>query len=220
MKKAIMTALLLCVTFLAPQAQEQFDYKLVKEIIDNERTYYNDILKLYLADDPLLRTDDVALIYYGQSYLPTYTGGNDANEKALKSFVATGNQAKMYETAKKILAYNPVSLNALFYAWLSSQSLAKPAEETGSYVKKYLRILEMITTMGDGKSSNNPFRVIVPDDQDHVMYGMLDIENVVSRNLDTKILCNIIGVTPSAKFNSRTMYFDISRYLSHTAKKR
>ena len=49
MKKAIMTALLLCVAFLAPQAQEQFDYKLVKEIIDNERTYYNDILKLYLA---------------------------------------------------------------------------------------------------------------------------------------------------------------------------
>ena len=78
----------------------------------------------------------------------------------------------------------------------------------------------MITSMGDGKSSDNPFRVIVPDDQDHVMYGMLDIENVVSRNLDTKILCNIIGVTPSAKFNSRTMYFDISRYLSHTAKKR
>ena len=38
MKKAIMTALLLCVAFLAPQAQEQFDYKLVKEIIDNERT--------------------------------------------------------------------------------------------------------------------------------------------------------------------------------------
>ncbi len=220
MKKTALTAILFCLAFITATAQEQFDYKLVKEIIDKERTYYNDILKLYLADDPLLRTDDVALIYYGQSYLPAYTGGNDANEKSLKAYVATGNQAKMYETAKKILSYNPVSLNALFYAWLSSQRLAKPEDETASYVKKYLRILEMITTMGDGKSSTAPFRVIVPDDQDHVMYGMLDIENVHSRNLDTKTLCNIIGVTPSAKFNARTMYFDVSRYLSHTAKKR
>ena len=220
MKKTLLTIALFCLTFTVMQAQEQFDYKLVKEIVDNERTYFNDILKLYLADDPLLRTDDIALLYYGQSYLPAYTGGNDANEKALKSYVASGDQKKIYETANKILAYNPVSLNALFYAWLSSQSIARPEAETSSYVKKYLRILEMITTMGDGKSSNSPFRVIVPDDQDHVMYGMLDIEKVVSRNLDTKNLCNIIGVVPSAKFNARTMYFDVSRYLSHTAKKR
>ena len=92
MKKTILAIALFCLTFTAMQAQEQFDYKLVKEIVDNERTYFNDILKLYLADDPLLRTDDIALIYYGQSYLPTYTGGNDANEKALKSHVASGHQ--------------------------------------------------------------------------------------------------------------------------------
>ena len=73
--------------------------------------------------------------------------------------------------------------------------------------------------MGDGKSSRTPFRVITPDDQEHVMYGMLDIENVKSRNLDTKTLCNIISVTPSAKFNANVMYFDVSRYLSHTSKK-
>lgn len=201
------------------QAQEKFDYKLVKEIVDNERTYFNDILKLYLADDPLLRVDDVALIYYGQTYLPTYKGGNDVNDKALKNYVAENNQLKIYETATKILSYNPVSLNALFYAWLSSQQLLKTEKETKSYVHKYLTLLKMITTMGDGKSSNNPFRVINPDDQDHVMYGYLDIEQVSSRNLDTKTLCNIIRVTPSKKFTSRLMYFDVSRYLAHTSKK-
>ena len=111
-------------------AQEKFDYKLIKEIVDNERTYFNDILKLYLADDALLRTDDVALVYYGQTYLPTYKGGNDINEKTLKKYVAENNQLKIYETANKILSYNPVSLNALFYAWLSSQQLLKPEKET------------------------------------------------------------------------------------------
>ena len=220
MKKTalILTALLF---MLAPvAAQDKFDFKLIKEIVDNERPYFNDILKLYLADDALLRTDDVALIYYGQTYLPTYKGGNDTNEKTLKRYVAENNQLKIYETANKILSYNPVSLNALFYAWLSSQQLLKPEKETKSYVNKYLKILEMITTMGDGKSARSPFRVINPDDQDHVMYGMLDIENVHSRSLDTKTLCNIISVTPSAKFPTRTMYFDVSRYLSHTSKKR
>jgi hypothetical protein len=218
MKKTalILTALLF---MLAPvAAQDKFDFKLIKEIVDNERPYFNDILKLYLADDALLRTDDIALIYYEQTYLPTYNGGNDTNEKTLKRYVADNNQLKIYETANKILSYNPVSLNALFYAWLSSQQLLKPEKETKSYVNKYLKILEMITTMGDGKSSKTPFRVITPDDQEHVMYGILDIENIFSRNLDTKTLCNIISVTPSKKFPSKTIYFDVSRYLVHTAK--
>ena len=76
----------------------------------------------------------------------------------------------------------------------------------------------MITTMGDGKSSSTPFRVISPDDQDHILYGKLDIEKVVSRNLDTQTLCNIITVEPTEKFTSRRVYIDVSRYLSHTAK--
>lgn len=220
MKKLSLIAISFFLMLGVAQAQDKFDYKLVKEIVDNERTYFNDILKLYLADDPLLRTDDVALVYYGHSYLPEYKGGNDINEKTLKNYVAENNSSKMYEISKKILSYNPVSLNALFYAWLSSQKLAKPEAEVSSYVHKYLSILEMITTMGDGKSSRNPFRVINPDDQDHVMYGILDIENVNSRNLDTRTLCNIISVTPSNKFPARTIYFDVSRYLSHTSKKK
>ncbi|MBQ5664098.1 MAG: DUF4919 domain-containing protein [Bacteroidaceae bacterium] len=220
MKKLLLTTIALMFMLGPAQAQDKFDYKLVKEIVDNERTYFNDILKLYLADDELLRTDDVALVYYGHSYMPEYKGGNDINEKTLKAYVAENNYTKTYETSKKILTYNPVSLNALFYAWLSSQKLAKPESEVSSYVNKYLRILEMITTMGDGKSSRSPFRVINPDDQDHVMYGILDIENVNSRNLDTRTLCNIVSVTPSSKFPARTMYFDVSRYLSHTSKKK
>ena len=130
MKRIFLIATTLLMMLGTVQAQEKFDYKLVKEIVDNERTYFNDILKLYLADDPLLRVDDVALIYYGQTYLPTYKGGNDVNEKALKIYVAENNQLKIYETATKILSYNPVSLNALFYAWLSSQQLLKTEKET------------------------------------------------------------------------------------------
>lgn len=217
MKKIVTMAALLVATLFA-SAQAQLDYKTIKDIVENEKQYYNDILNVYLNDDPYIRVDDYALVYYGQSFLPAYNGGNDKNEEALKSYAAEGKLMEQYETAKKILEYNPVSLNALFYAWRASEELIKPREETNSYLKKYLGILDMITTMGDGKSSSTPFRVISPDDQDHILYGKLDIEKVVSRNLDTQTLCNIITVEPTEKFTSRRVYIDVSRYLSHTAK--
>ena len=217
MRKIVTMAALLVATLFA-SAQAQLDYKTIKDIVENEKQYYNDILNVYLNDDPYIRVDDYALVYYGQSFLPAYNGANDKNEDALKSYAAEGKLMEQYETAKKILEYNPVSLNALFYAWRASEELIKPQEETNSYLKKYLGILDMITTMGDGKSSSTPFRVISPDDQDHILYGKLDIEKVVSRNLDTQTLCNIITVEPSEKFTSRRVYIDVSRYLSHTAK--
>lgn len=217
MRKIVTMAALLVATLFA-SAQAQLDYKTIKDIVENEKQYYNDILNVYLNDDPYIRVDDYALVYYGQSFLPAYNGGNDKNEEALKSYAAEGKLMEQYETAKKILEYNPVSLNALFYAWRASDELIKPQEETNSYLKKYLGILDMITTMGDGKSSSTPFRVISPDDQDHILYGKLDIEKVVSRNLDTQTLCNIITVEPTEKFTSRRVYIDVSRYLSHTAK--
>lgn len=217
MRKIVTIAALLVATLFA-SAQAQLDYKTIKDIVENEKQYYNDILNVYLNDDPYIRVDDYALVYYGQSFLPAYNGGNDKNEEALKSYAAEGKLMEQYETAKKILEYNPVSLNALFYAWRASEELIKPQEETNSYLKKYLGILDMITTMGDGKSSSTPFRVISPDDQDHILYGKLDIEKVVSRNLDTQTLCNIITVEPTEKFTSRRVYIDVSRYLSHTAK--
>lgn len=217
-KKTFITLVALFITTLAMQAQDKIDLKLIKETVENEKEYFNDILNVYQNDDPYLRKSDIALVYYGQSYLPTYKGGSDANEETLKTFVGENNYRKIYSTAKKILEYNPVSLNALFYAWRSSEALGRPEAETTSYVKKYLGILDMITTMNDGKSSSTAFCVINPDDQDHILYGMLDIENVISRDLDTQTLCNIIRVEPSQKFQSRTMYINVSLPLSHTGK--
>ncbi|MBQ8543458.1 MAG: DUF4919 domain-containing protein [Bacteroidaceae bacterium] len=219
MKRIVIMAAFLATT-LFTYAQESFDYNSIKNIVTNEKEYYNEIINVYKNDDPYIRADHYALVYYGQSFLPTYNGGNDANEEKLKSYAAEGKLINQYETAKKILEYNPVSLNALFYAWRASEELIKPEEETKSYLRKYLGILDMITTMGDGKSSETPFRVISPDDQDHILYGMLDVETVVSRNLDTQTLCNIINIIPTDKFPSRRVYIDVSRYLSHSQQKK
>lgn len=219
MKRIHLTIAALFVAILSVQAQSKLDLNLIKETVENEKEYFNDILNVYLNDDPLIRIDDLALVYYGQSYLTEYRGSNDSNEEELKNHMAKGENNKAYAVAKKILAYNPVSLNALFYAWRTSVALGHSHEESSSYVTKYLNLLNMITTYGDGKSSRTPFYVISPDDQDHILYGMLDIENVKERKLDTETLCNIISVEPSKKFPARTVYINVSRFLSHTSKK-
>lgn len=218
--KKIVTLIAMFIAIMAANAQEQLDYKTIKEIVENEKEYYNDILGVYLSDDPFIRIDDYALVYYGHTFTPEYRGANDTLEDELKNYAAAGDIFKQYETAKKILEYNPVSLNALFYAWRAADELIKPDEETQSYVKKYLGILNMITTNGDGKSSRTPYRVITPDDQDHILYGVLDVNNIISRNLDTGTLCNIVTIEPTEKFQSRKVFFDVSRYLSHTAKEK
>lgn len=219
MKRVFFTLAVLFAAISSIEAQAKLDLKIIKETVETEKSYFQDILNIFLNDDPLLRTDDIALVYYGHSYLPTYNGGNDKNEEELKNQMAKGDTKRVYEISKEILSYNPVSLNALFYAWRSASDLGKPETEVTSYVTKYLNILNMIISYGDGKSSKTPLYVINPDDQDHLLYGIFEIEDVKGRELDTETMCNIITVEPSRKFPSRTMYINISRFLSHTSKK-
>ena len=214
--KKIITALTLClVTFIA-NAQVFLDYATIEDIVKNEREYFDDILNIYKNDDPMIRLDDIALVYYGQAFLPQYNPSGDENEKALKRFHETGNHAEAYNTAKKIMEYNPVSLNALFNLLISSRELGKSQEEFNSYANKYQGILKMITQYGAGNSSESPFRVISPDDQNYVLFHELEIEREISRELDTETLCNIIFVEPNQKYQYRRVYFDLSLYLKHT----
>lgn len=217
MKKFI-TTLVLCFGIFVANAQVFLDYATIEDIVKNEREYFDEIVDIYKNDDPMIRLDDIALVYYGQAFLPQYNPGNDENEKALKRFHDAGNHAEAYNTAKKIIEYNPVSLNALFNLLISSKELGKCKEEFDSYANKYQKILNMITEYGKGNTADSPFKVINPDDQNYVLFHELEIEKEISRELDTETLCNIIVVEPSTKYQYRRVYFDLSLFLKHTSK--
>lgn len=187
-------------------------------IVKHEREYFNEITNLYNSNDPMLHVDDIALVYYGQAFLPQYNPGKDQNEKMLKKLYEEKKNAEAYNVAKNILSYNPVSLNALFCIYIASKELGKSDEECLSYLKKYQNIIDMICHYSDGKSSDTAFRIITPDDQDYIIYGKLQIEDVLSQTLDTETLCNIISVKPSEKFPGRCVYFDLSLFLSQAAR--
>ena len=214
-------ALLFIMLFIAGHAahsQVILDNELIKDIVTNERKYFDEITEIYRNDDPMLRIDDIALIYYGQAFLPEYNPGKDTNEQTLKKLYEEKDNAGVYKVAQKILAYNPVSLNALFCIYIASKELGKSEKEYQSYLKKYQSIIDMICHYGDGKSSDTPFRIITPDDQDYIMFGKLQIEDVISQTLDTETLCNIITVKPSEKYPRHRVYFDLSLFLSQAAR--
>ena len=143
MKKTI-SALILLLACITASAQVVLDNATIEDIVKNERNYFNDITEIYRNDDPLLRIDDIALVYYGQAFLPQYKPGSDENEKELKKLFDENKHQQVYELAKNVLTYNPVSLNALFCIYIASKELDKSEEECASYLKKYNGIIDMI----------------------------------------------------------------------------
>ena len=71
MRRILCASVILLSVLLSVHAQSKLDLKLIKETVENESGYYNDILNIYLTDDPLIRLDDIALVYYGQVLHPT-----------------------------------------------------------------------------------------------------------------------------------------------------
>ena len=216
--KKFLLSIILFFGCTAAFGQLEINDTVIGYIVKHEREYFNEITNLYNSNDPMLHVDDIALVYYGQAFLPQYNPGKDQNEKMLKKLYEEKKNAEAYNVAKNILSYNPVSLNALFCIYIASKELGKSDEECLSYLKKYQNIIDMICHYSDGKSSDTAFRIITPDDQDYIIYGKLQIEDVLSQTLDTETLCNIISVKPSEKFPGRCVYFDLSLFLSQAAR--
>ncbi len=212
--KKILLSMMLLIGSAASYGQAELNDSIIEHIVKNERQYFNEITAIYKSDDPMLHVSDIALVYYGQAFMPHYNPGKDENEKQLKRMHEEKRNADIYNVAKKILTYNPVSLNALFSIYIASKELGKSEEESSSYLKKYQSIVDMICHYGNGKSSDTAFRIITPDDQDYIMYGKLQIEDVISQTLDTETLCNIVSIKPSDKFPASRIYFDLSLFLS------
>lgn len=212
--KKIITSLILSIIVSFSGAQTLLDIETIKEIATTKDDYYKGIVELFNNNDPYLDTNDIAVIYYGQAFRTEYTPTGNRDEVALKKFVDEKDHQSAYNTAKKIIKTNPVSLNAIFNLLVSAKELGKSKEECKSYALKYMQIVNMIAQYGDGKTRATAFKVITPDDQDYILYGVLNIEKVISNELDSETLHNIFVVEPTKEFQSRRVYFDLSLFLN------
>ena len=207
--KILFVAITLQTIVFTAKAQAKIGLETIEDIVKNEQEYFNDIVEIYKSDDPYLRTDDIALVYYGEAFKPT---SKDSKNNLLKKYYSKNNINELYNTATEILKERPASLSALFYAWVAAKEGGRSEEETLSYVNKFNRIVRMIIESGSGKNCESPFRITHPDDQQFIM-AALDIPNSISSKFDPESLCYIHIIKPSEKFQSSVLYFDLTLFL-------
>ena len=65
--KKFLVSIVFSIVALVVAAQGTLDLKTIEETVKNEKQYFNDILQVYRNDDPMIRLDDIALVYYGQA---------------------------------------------------------------------------------------------------------------------------------------------------------
>ena len=217
--KKIFALFALMATLSTANAQIPLDMKLIEEVVNNEKQYFRDIIKVFNTDDPYIRLDDIAIVYYGYAFTPEYNPAKDENEKLLNKYITESNYPMIYKTAQKILSYNPSSLKALFYAWNSGKAIGKSDDEYFPYMNRFMNVLNMIKEYGNGKSANTAFKITHPNDMIHVMHS-LHINGVVSESFDPTTKCSIITIEPSKEFQHRHIYFDISLFLDNETKKK
>lgn len=207
--KFLFVAITLLTIVFTTKAQTRIGLETIEDIVKNEQEYFNDIVEIYKSDDPYLRTDDIALVYYGEAFKPV---SKDSKNNLLKKYYSENNIKELYNTATEILKNRPASLSALFYAWVSAKESGKSEEEALSYVNKFNKIVTMIIESGSGKNSESPFCITHPDDQQFIM-AALDISNSISSKFDTESLCYIHIIKPTEKFQSSVLYFDLTLFL-------
>ena len=207
--KILFVAITLQTIVFTAKAQARIGLETIEDIVKNEQEYFNDIVEIYKSDDPYLRTDDIALVYYGEAFKPV---SKDSKNNLLKKYYSENNIKELYNTATEILKDRPASLSALFYAWVAAKESGKSEEEALSYVNKFNRIVTMIIESGSGKNSESPFRITHPDDQQFIM-AALNIPNSISSKFDTESLCYIHIIKPTEKFKSSVLYFDLTLFL-------
>ena len=213
--KTLFVALTLFTAALTAKAQATLGIETIKDIVNNEQEYFNGILEIYKSDDPYIRTEDIALVYYGQTFR---NGGKESTGggKRLKEHYDAGNFKELYSAATAMLEDNPASLTALFYAWIAAGETGRSEEERYSYVNRFNGIVQMITTYGNG-SSISPFLVVHPDDRRYVI-SALEMGEEISERFDTETLCSIHIVKPSGKPGTTAVYFDLSLFLKQKSK--
>ena len=193
------------------------NWKQIKEEVNKNPQKVKDLVTRLSATklDTTLTYQDRILAFYGQSFLT-----ND-EEESLKDQMY--NQKKKgllqssLETAKKILAINPLNLEALNHAGQILYAMANDStsnsgitkEDAKVYFNRAMRIFNTIAITGDG-SSQHPFYVTKVSDEYCFMRFYLDLWEYKMQAATS--CCDVITLKGTSKYyNQPQIHFEITR---------
>ena len=211
--------LLLISTNIFAQEREMLpvNWKQIKEEVNKNPQKVKDLVTRLSAPklDTTLTYQDRILAFYGQSFLT-----ND-EEESLKdqmyNLKKKGLLQSSLETAKKILAINPLNLEALNHAGQILYAMANDStsnsgitkEDAKAYFNRAMRIFNTIAITGDG-SSQHPFYVTKVSDEYCFMRFYLDLWEYKMQAATS--CCDVITLKGTSKYyNQPQIHFEITR---------
>ena len=193
------------------------NWKQIKEEVNKNPQKVKDLVTRLSATklDTTLTYQDRILAFYGQSFLT-----ND-EEESLKdqmyNLKKKGLLQSSLETAKKILAINPLNLEALNHAGQILYAMANDStsnsgitkEDAKVYFNRAMRIFNTIAITGDG-SSQHPFYVTKVSDEYCFMRFYLDLWEYKMQAATS--CCDVITLKGTSKYyNQPQIHFEITR---------
>lgn len=117
----------------------------------------------FVAADSTLTLEEVATVYYGSAYSPSFTSSNAyaAVEDAYKS----GDYAKALQLIDAALATDPANLGLLFKGFGAATSLSDAAR-AANYQRRLAGVCDVIFNSGMGVTDVSPYVVVRPSDRD------------------------------------------------------
>lgn len=198
----------------AQQVRLNIDYPTIKEFVTSHHEDYQNLVQRFEKNDSLLTRDDYAMIYFGYSFTPDYTGSMFDMTNEFQKFRELGKEGKYKKALKegeKLLKKNPVSLELLFRMGMFANESKEDIQTIKSYSKRYAALLTMIAFTGDGKTEESAFKVICVNDEYQLLNMLFVMENMKSQSLINK--CDLIEFEKCKYYRGTKMYFDISRSL-------
>ena len=151
--------LVLCLLFVRGYAQDELEinYDSIKVSIENPRSerYYPKLLRRYNDFDSTLTLKDFAFIYYGFSFQENYL--KKPKEDILNDLKGKEDYEALIVECKKILANNPVSLEANNTMGFAHFRLNRPENEWKKFQNRYRNFRKVIAYSGDGWSIDTAF---------------------------------------------------------------
>lgn len=199
------------------------DYNAIETQINQNPAQYEALWKRYEAGDVNLTLSDLAVVYYGFALMPHTTPAEpDADTvKAAEEAFNAGQHDKAYDTFKRCLAANPVSLKWLFRCYLCARALNAPEPEKRTVGANLVGLLELIAATGDGRSTESAYKVI--DVSDEYMFLQLhhEIDDVKGQSLATnddggtfdRIVTTKNGVDTDYYFDASLIFLKWNRML-------
>lgn len=207
MKKTLLIALILgAFSFTLPQRVSAIDYRQIEVDVTMHPARYKALLDRFVAADTTLTSDEMATVYYGNAFTPSYEPRDTFPE------IHAAYDRKDYETVARLigpaLELNPVSLDLSILALaVYERGIGEtPGKKALNMAIRSDLIAGAILESGHGTFAASPFYVTSDADRRRILTNVIGIGKVIG----TDRLGDVEAIKFNFPGNSRQhiLYFD------------